>query len=182
MEQRRRALPGALLALATGHFLAMTVILLPFSAMASLIIWQAEIRIVAGALVIAAGVYLLINRRHPRYLARVSPSRLALWSFLAATAHGAGLMLVPIYLGIGGMHADAGHQAAGALMAESARTALIVSLAHTAAMTLAGGLLATGMYFWFGLKFLSQSWFNLDVFWALSLILVGGIGIWTASF
>lgn len=67
-------------------------------------------------------------------------------------------------------------------MAENAGTAFIVALAHTAAMTLAGGLLATGMYFWFGLKFLSKGWFNLDVFWALSLILVGAIGIWTASF
>jgi len=182
MEQRRRALPGALMALAIGHFFAMTVILLPFSAMTSLVIWQAEIRIGAGALVIAVGIYLLINRRHPRFLARVPPSRLALWSFLAAMAHGAGLMLVPIYLGICGTVPDAGHQAAESLMAENAGTAFIVALAHTAAMTLAGGLLATGMYFWFGLKFLSKGWFNLDVFWALSLILVGAIGIWTASF
>jgi hypothetical protein len=48
-------------------------------------------------------------------------------------------------------------------------------------MTLAGGLLAAGMYFWLGLKFLSRSWFNLDVVWALSLIVVGGVGILTAS-
>ncbi|EBA13375.1 hypothetical protein RCCS2_05799 [Roseobacter sp. CCS2] len=48
-------------------------------------------------------------------------------------------------------------------------------------MTLAGGALATGMYFWLGLKFLTRSWFNLDVVWALSLILVGGIGVMTAS-
>ncbi len=51
-------------------------------------------------LVIAVGIYLLINRRHPRFLARIRPTQLALWSFAVATAHGAGLMLVPIYLGL----------------------------------------------------------------------------------
>ncbi|MEO0905744.1 MAG: hypothetical protein AAFX89_13425, partial [Pseudomonadota bacterium] len=59
--------------------------------------------------------------------------------------------------------------------------AFIVAGVHTAAMTLAGGALAVGMYFWLGLKFLTRTWFNLDVVWALSLILVGGIGIMTAS-
>jgi len=148
--------------------------------MTSLVMWQREIRIGAGVLVVAVGIYLLINRRHPRFLARVPPSRLALWSFLAAMAHGAGLMLVPIYLGISGTDQGTMHQAATSLMAGNAGTAFVVALVHTAAMTLAGGLLATGMYFWFGLKFLSKGWFNLDVVWALSLILVGGIGVRTA--
>jgi len=182
MERRRRALPKALAALAFGHFLAMTAILLPFSAMTLLVTWQNEIRLGAAFLVIGLGVYLLANRRHPRILARVPPSRLALWSFLAATAHGAGLMLLPIYLGICGTDLDAGHQAATSLMVENAGIAFAVALAHTAAMTLAGGLMATGMYFWLGLEFLSKGWFNLDVVWALSLILVGSIGIWAAIF
>ena len=180
MERRRRALPSALAALALGHFLAMAAILLPFSAMTSLVMWQREIRIGAGVLVVAVGIYLLINRRHPRFLARVPPSRLAIWSFLAAMAHGAGLMLVPIFLGISSTDQGTMHQAATSLMTGNAGTAFAVALVHTAAMTLAGGLLATGMYFWFGLRFLSKGWFNLDVVWALSLILVGGIGVWTA--
>lgn len=87
-------------------------------------------------------------------------------------------MLVPIYLGLCAVaETDAGHAAAGALMASNIGTAFLVALAHTAAMTLAGGVLAAGMYFWLGLKFLSRSWFNLDVVWALSLILVGGLGV-----
>ena len=97
MERKAGALPKALSALAIGHFLAMTAILLPFSLMTTLVEWESEIRIGAGCLVIALGLYLLINRRHPRFLARVKPSRLALWSFLAAMAHGAGLMLVRHY-------------------------------------------------------------------------------------
>ena len=180
-ERKPVALLKALIALAIGHFLAMTAILLPFSLMSTLVDWQYELRIGAGVLVIALGVYLLINRRHPRFLARVKPTRLALWSFLAAMAHGAGLMLVPIYLGLcAPEELDAGHRAAGALMASNISIAFGVAVVHTAAMTLAGGALATGMYYWLGLKFLSKSWFNLDVVWALSLILVGALGIWGA--
>ena len=177
-ERKTAALSWALVWLAFGHFLAMTAILLPFSMMTALVEWESQIRITAGVLVIGLGVYLLINRRHPRFLARVKPSRLGLWSFLAAMAHGAGLMLVPIYLGLCAVaELDAGHAAAGQLMANNIGTAFAVALVHTAAMSLAGGALAAGMYFWLGLKFLSRTWFNLDVVWALSLILVGGLGV-----
>ncbi len=177
-EHKTAALLRALGALAIGHFGAMTAILLPFSMMIVLVEWQSEIRIGAGLLVIALGVYLLFNRRHPRFLSRVQPTRLALWSFLAAMAHGAGLMLVPIYLGLCVADgADTGHDAAGVLMSANIGVAFGVAIAHTVAMTLAGGLLAAGMYFWLGLKFLSKAWFNLDVVWALSLILVGVIAV-----
>jgi hypothetical protein len=182
MERRPVALPAALVALAGGHFLAMTAILLPFSMMATLAIWERELRIGAGLLVLVMGLFLLVYRRHPRFLARVPPGRLALWSFLAAMAHGAGLMLVPIYLGLCGDPAtlDAGHQAAGTLMAGNIRAALLVAVVHTAAMSLAGGAIAVGVYFWLGLRFLSRSWFNLDVLWASSLVIVGCIGVATA--
>lgn len=181
MERKRVALWRALGLLAAGHFVAMAAILLPFTVMVSLVTWEIEIRIGAGLLVMAMGLYLMVNRRHPRMLARVPPGRLALWSFLAALAHGAGLMLVPIYLGLCDLDMlDAGHVAATELMAEHAGTALSVALAHTVAMALAGGALALAIYHWVGLKFLTQSWFNLDMLWAGSLVLVGGIGVWTA--
>lgn len=178
MEGRAAALPKALLALAVGHFLSMTLILLPFSMMAALVSFEREIRIAAALIVIGMGLYLLINRRHPRFLSRVPPSRLALWSFLAALAHGAGLMLVPMYLGLCQTDAlDAGHQAATTLMASNLGTALMVAAVHTAAMILSGAILAVGVYLWLGLRFLSKSWFNLDILWAVSLVLVGVIGL-----
>lgn len=181
MEGRHRAMARAIGALAAGHLLAMLAILLPFSMMTVLVTWQIEIRIGAGVLVVAMGLYLLTNRRHPRLLARVHPTRLALWSFLAATAHGAGLMLVPIYLGICGVDVgDSGHEAAQELMGQNIVSAFIVALAHTAAMTIAGGSIAAAIYFYFGLKFLSRTWFNLDVIWALSLVIVGSFGIYHA--
>lgn len=177
MEQNAKALPKALLALAVGHFLSMLVILLPFTIMTTLVAWEDQIRWTAGLLVIGLGIYLLITNRHPRFLARVSPSKLGLWSFLAALAHGAGLMLVPIYLGICAVGLDAGHDAAGTLMAGNARTAFLVASAHTLSMALAGSLMATGVYYWLGLKFLRMTWFNLDRVWAVSLIIVGALAL-----
>ncbi len=178
MDRARGSLYKALLALAVGHLLAMAAILFPFSALLFLAEWQREIQVGAACLVIGLGVYLLFNRRHPRFLARVPPSRLALWSFLAAMAHGAGLMLVPIYLGIcRTIETDAGHAAASDLMSGNVGIAALVSVAHTLAMTLSGGVLAIGVYHWLGLRFLSKSWFNLDLIWALSLILVGAISL-----
>ncbi|MEL7260840.1 MAG: hypothetical protein AAGK69_05645 [Pseudomonadota bacterium] len=180
MDRAQGSLYKALLAMAAGHFLAMSAILVPFSALLFLVAWQQEIQIGAAILVIALGVYLVINRRHPRFLSRVPPSRLALWSFLAAMAHGAGLMLVPIYLGIcRTIETDAGHAAAAGLMTGSLGVAAVVAVLHSLAMMLSGCALAVGVYHWLGLKFLSLSWFNLDLVWALSLILVGIISLFT---
>ena len=181
MERKHSALLRSLAMLAFGHFLAMVAILLPFSLMLFLVQWEAEIRIGAGLLVIAMGTYLLINRRHPRFLARVHPARLALWSFLAAMAHGAGLMLVPVFLGICEIAPDdTSHSAARTLMTGNVGSALAVAIVHTLAMSLAGSVIAIVIYVWLGLKFLSRTWFNLDVVWAISLIAVGCFGIYFA--
>ena len=183
MERKTSALPRALGLLALGHFLSMLAILLPFSMMVFLVDWELQIRLGAGVIVVGMGVYLLINRRHPRFLARVHPARLALWSFLAALAHGAGLMLVPIFLGICGYaQEDVGHEAAQALMTTNVRLAFLVAAAHTVAMTVAGAVIAVFIYFWLGLTFLSKTWFNLDVVWALSLVCVGLFGIYSAFY
>ncbi|MFC3613078.1 hypothetical protein ACFORG_04835 [Lutimaribacter marinistellae] len=180
MDRQRGSLYRAFGALAAGHLLAMAAVLFPFSALLFLAEWQREIQIAAALLVIGFGLYLVVNRRHPRILARIPPTRLALWSFLAAMAHGAGLMLVPIYLGIcRTIDSDAGHAAAADLMASNAAVAAAVAVVHTLAMTLSGGAIALGVYHWLGLRFLSKGWFNLDLAWALSLILVGAISLAT---
>ena len=179
MNGRRRSLFVALGMLATGHLIAMLAILLPFSFMTVLVQYERELRIGAGLLVVAMGVYLLITRRHPKILARIHPARLVLWSFLAAMAHGAGLMLVPVYLGMCAID-DAGHLAAQSLMRGNIINALSVAIAHTLAMIVAGGILAIVVYLWLGVRFVSKSWFNLDILWALSLIVVGLTGIYTS--
>ena len=183
LDKRAGQLFRALGLLAAGHFLAMFGILLPFGAMLTLVLWEQQIRLAAGLVVVAAGIYLLIKRRHPRVLARIPPAQLALWAFVAATAHGAGLMLVPIYLGLcRTAELDAGHSAAVTLMSGNLVTAITVAVAHTSAMILSGGIIAIAVYRWLGPRFISKSWFNLDTVWAISLILVGGIGIASIGF
>ncbi|HEV7481031.1 MAG TPA: hypothetical protein VGO05_12230 [Roseiarcus sp.] len=178
MEKSPRALVAALSALAAGHLLAMLVMILPFSLLVSLVYWQRQIRIGASLLVMGFGAFRLVDRRHPRALARIKPSQLGLWSFAAATAHGAGLMLAPIYLGIceaSGL--DKGEAAASTLISANLGMAVLVSIVHTGAMIAAGGLCAWLVYRYFGLKFVSRSWFNLDATWAATLIFVGAISL-----
>jgi hypothetical protein len=178
MEKRPRALVAALWSLSIGHLLAVLLIILPFALLVTLAEWQRQIQIGASLLVIGFGILLLVNRRHPRALARIRPTQLGLWSFAVALAHGAGLMLLPMYLGLCRTEdVDGGHTAAGTLINANLGVALEVSLVHTAAMIAAGGFAAWTVYRYLGLKFVSRSWFNLDALWALSLILVGAVAL-----
>jgi hypothetical protein len=178
----RRSLFGALASLAVGHLLAMAAILLPFALLTAIVAWQRQIRIAAALVVIAAGLWLFARRRHPRILARIRPSHIALWSFAVAIAHGAGLMLVPIYLGLCRADvADGGHRAAAGLIRGDLATAVEVSLVHTGAMIAAGGLMAVLVHGWLGLKALPRTWFNLDALWAASLVAVGGVALAAAA-
>jgi hypothetical protein len=178
MERSPRALFGALGALSAGHLLATFLVLLPFALLLALAEWQRPIQFGASLLVIGFGVFRLIDRRHPRALARIPPTQLALWSFAVAIAHGAALMLVPIYLGLcQAADLDAGHQAAGALATANLAMAALVSFAHVVVMIAAGGCLAWLVYRYLGLKFVSRSWFNLDTVWAASLVLVGAAAL-----
>jgi hypothetical protein len=177
MERSSRALVAALWPLTVGHLMAMLVVILPFALLVALVEWQEQIRIGASLLVIGFGTFRFLNRRHPRVLARIRPTRLGLWSFAVAIAHGAGLMLVPIYLGLCRADLDKGHEAAGALINASLSTAVLVSVVHSVAMIMAGGFLAFLVYRYLGLKFVSRSWFNLDATWAFSLVLVGALSL-----
>ena len=178
MEKSPRSLVAALSALAAGHLLAMLVMILPFSLLISLVYWQRQIRIGASLLVMGFGAFRLIDRRHPRALARIKPTQLGLWSFAAAIAHGAGLMLAPIYLGLCAAESlDRGDAAAGTLISANFGMALLVSIVHSGAMIAAGGLAAWLVYRYLGLKFVSRSWFNLDATWAATLVLVGAISL-----
>ena len=178
MERRPGALVAALWPLAAGHLLAMLLVLLPFALLIALVEWQRQIQISASLLVIGFGIFRLADRRHPQALARIRPTQLGLWSFAVAIAHGAGLMLVPIYLGLcREADLDKSHQAAATLMNANLGMAVLVAVVHAAAMIAAGGGLAWLVYRYVGLKFISRSWFNLDTMWAVSLILVGVVAL-----
>ena len=183
-ERRARAVFTTLLPLGGGHFAAMAIVLVPFAWLSLYVQWSREIRLGAGALVLLFGIFKLVNRRHPQALARVRPTQLAWWSFLMATAHGAGLMLVPFMLGLctpgdGAMAApDSGHAVVMNYLAQSnVATAVAVAAVHTLAMMLAGLAVAWAVYRYLGLQFLRRAWFDLDAVWGVSLVIAGAAGI-----
>jgi hypothetical protein len=181
-EKRGSAVFRAFVPLAFGHFAAMMIVLLPFAFLAWFVERSTAIRVGAGVLVVAFGLWRLIDRRHPRALARIKPTQLALWSFVMAIAHGAGLLLVPIYLGMAMGGEPAGHTGhmSHIGMQTEAGAALTIAALHTLAMFAGGAAMAWAVYRYVGLQFLKKSWFNLEALWSLSLILAGAAGVWTA--
>jgi hypothetical protein len=174
--RRGNAVLAALPPIALGHLVAMGVALLPFALVAAYVDRLAIIRVLAGVALLAFGAYKLWSQRHPRFLVRIGPSHLVLWSFLLATAHGAGLMLVPVVLGLC-TAAGGEHQAFAEVAASSVGLSLLAAGAHTAAMVATGGALAWIVYRYVGVGILRRAWFNLDLLWAVLLIVAGGISL-----
>jgi hypothetical protein len=180
-ERRRWAVLRAFGPIAAGHAASVAVVLALLGA-AQLWIEVGLLRLLGGGVLVAFGLYkLLVPFSHPKWVGmRVGPADLALWSFLMASAHGAGLMLMPLLLGL---HADAAAHAAHA--ADTALTvaqdragsfALLDVLAvavHTAAMFLVMGAIALIVYERIGLAILRRAWINLDRIWAATLIVTG---------
>jgi hypothetical protein len=178
--RRAGAVFTTLLPLTGGHFAAMAVVLLPVATLGWYLEWGRAIRLGAGALVLLFGIFKLARRRHPRALARVRPTQLAWWSFLMATAHGAGLMLVPFMLDLCATQTsrDRGHATVMNFLAQSnVATATAVAAVHTLAMMLAGLGMAWAVYRYLGLRFLRRAWLNLDIVWGASLVIAGAAGI-----
>jgi hypothetical protein len=176
LEKSPRAVFLALWPLSVGHFLASLLVLLPFAFLITLAQWRHSIQVAAGLLVIGFGTFRLINRRHPRALARIRPTQLGLWSFTVAIAHGAGLLLMPIYLGLC-LSTSVGQEVSRPLVEGNLGMAALVAIVHVAAMIAAGGCMAWLVFRHLGLQFVSRSWLNLDISWAASLILVGTISV-----
>lgn len=178
LERRRTALAGALGLLTVGHLLAVLVLMLPFALLVALAQWERRIRIAAACIVLGFGVVRFVQRRHPRVLARIAPSRVALWSFAAAVAHGAGLMLVPIFLGMcRPADTDRAHAAAASLMRSNVGLALEVAIVHSLAMVAAGGACAWLTYRYLGLGSLRRGWWDTEMLWNATLVLVGIVSL-----
>ena len=176
MAARRDAAVFVTLApLGLGHLAAMAAAVLPFTLLAAYVERIDAIRIGAGVAVLAFGVYKLVDRRHPRYLARIRPTRLAWWSFVMATAHGAGMMLVPVALGL--CVASDGDPAMLARPGSGFAIAFGVTIVHTLAMLVSGIAIAWLVYRFLGLMFMRRMWVDLEAVWAASLVVAGGAGI-----
>ena len=179
-EQRRAKVVAALLPIAIGHLLSVALIVgLIAAAMKPASGW---LRPLGAAALIAFGLFRFWRpRAHPRWVAmRVNSAELAVWSFLMATAHGAGLMLFPILVDLhSASMMPLGHRsmtmAMSADVSLSITQAAAVVLMHTGAMLLVMGTVAFAVYEWIGLKILRSAWINLDAIWAGALIAAGAL-------
>ena len=169
--------------IAAGHAASVSVVVLLLGA-AQLWVDAWLLRLVGGAALVAFGLYKLLRPlSHPRWVGmRVGPADLAIWSFLMASAHGAGLMLMPLLIGLGAggdAAAHTAHAAGAALPAATDGAGGLVLLnvlavgVHTAAMFLVMGVIALVVYEKIGLKILRTAWINLDRIWAGTLIVTG---------
>ena len=126
---------------------------------------------VAAAALIGFGAYRLLGRHRPRRASmQVDFRDLLLWSFLMATGHGAGLMLLPILLNMPDHSAHAAHLTP---VAQGALNGVMATLVHSAAALIATGFVAFLVYDWIGLAFLRRGWINLDWVWSFALIAAG---------
>ncbi len=171
-EHRRAAVIRALLPLGAGHALAVAAAVAAALALGTVVAHD-WLRWAIAAVLVAFGASRLFRHRHPRWAGmRVGMGGLTLWSFLMATAHGAGLMVVPVFVGMtmtGGEHAH--HQ----MPAHDAGTALFATGLHAAGYLIVTALVALVVFEKLGVGLLRRAWFNLDLLWALALILTGAL-------
>ena len=175
-EQSQRAVRRALLPIALGHAASISVIVLAVGLLQAVLPEQV-LRYLCAVLLGVFGLWRLVRTRHPRWVGmRVGFRDLMLWSFLMASAHGAGLMLVPLLLQWPAP--DASHaRLLAALWPQAAATSPALVLAavsvHTLSLFLVTSAIALLVYEKLGVAFLRHAWFNLDVLWAAALFIAG---------
>jgi hypothetical protein len=169
-RQSRAVVLTSLVPIGVGHALAIAVIALAVVAL-GVAIDEGTIRIAAGALLIAWAIYhsLYGTRHRVRFGMQVGMIGLGVWSFLVASAHGAGLMLVPVLIPLCLAASPARELTASA----SLPIALVAVCVHTSAMLASTALIAVVVYEWLGLGFLRRGWINLDLLWTIALVVTG---------
>jgi hypothetical protein len=172
-EKSGQAVWRALPPLALGHLASMSVVVAVFGLL-QMGLSNGWVRIAAAAVLMAVGVTKLVSSRHPRWASwtgmRVGFRDLTIWSFLMATAHGAGLMLLPVLFSFpGGEHSQHMQHAGGAMP----QPWLLAIAIHTLAYLATAGAIGLLVYRYLGLAFLRRAWLNLDVLWGMALIIAG---------
>jgi hypothetical protein len=170
----RRAVWAALGPLALGHAAAIAAAI-AVAETAGLVLSMDTLRWATAALLVGLGLYRLLRARHLVYGGmRANGRELATWSFLMASAHGAGLMVLPLVLGhvAAPVHPHA-IAAAGLGLASVGRSGLLAALAHSAGYLFTTGAIAALVYERFGVGFLRRGWINLDLVWAVALVVTG---------
>ena len=173
-EKSRRAVLASLLPIAIGHEASIVIVVIAVS-LTEQFVPTFFIRLVAALVLVSFGLYKLARpRSHPGgFGMRVGLMGLALWSFLMSSAHGAGLMLAPVLLGL--PVAAPYHS-----LSEISVQAVAAASLHVAAMLLVMGIVSVVVYEKVGLGILRRGWFNLDLGWSLVLIASGAATLFTA--
>jgi hypothetical protein len=175
-RQSSRVVWLSLLPIAAGHALAIGLVV-SVGVMVGAVIPPTYLKISVACLLLGFGVYRLLRRGHPHWGGmQVGFTDLTIWSFLMASAHGAGLMLLPIVMRMS--VEDSHHEMHGAAMASSGwwPGALAVAL-HTLGYLLVTGTVALVVYKKLGLTLLRKAWINLDLIWAVALIVTAGLAL-----
>jgi hypothetical protein len=171
----RGAVWGALGPLAAGHAAAIAAAVAA-AGVVGMALPLPSLRWATACLLVGLGVYRLVWARHITYGGmRATGRELATWSFLMASAHGAGLMVLPLLMGEGhqASHAPAVSAAAWTGLATIEWSGVLAALIHSAGYLLTTGAIAVLVYERFGLGFLRRGWINLDLIWAVALVATG---------
>lgn len=176
-ERSMRAVLRAVVPIALGHVISVAAVVV-LAIFAALSLPHAVVHGAAAAILLSFGIYRLVRARHPRWVGmRVGFWGLAFWGFLMASAHGAGLMLVPFVTASPAftpaamsmpMFMPAAHPAEAQWLA-----ALLIVGVHTLGYVLTTTAIALVVYAKFGVSFLRRAWFNVDLVWAVALIVAG---------
>ncbi|MBV8280535.1 MAG: hypothetical protein JO347_00540 [Candidatus Eremiobacteraeota bacterium] len=158
-ERRIAAVLGAIVPLALGHIASVAAIVLP-AVVAAVELPRSIVHWVCAGVLLAFGTYRLLRLRHPRWVGmRVGFWGLLLWGFLMSSAHGAGLMLVPFVI--------------AAPSGTPYSTGVAMMTVHTLGYLVTMTAVALVVYAKVGVSFLRTAWLNVDVIWAVALIVTG---------
>jgi hypothetical protein len=178
-EQSSRAVWEALGPISVGHALSVSLVV-ALAGLVQAILPLSALKIAVAVILFAFGFYHLLRHRHPRYGGmQVGFVDLTIWSFLMASAHGAGLMVLPVLFGMHRGDCSAGstislHHVQLSAMGGSA-TSLSAVLVHTLGYLVVTGLVAWVVYEKLGLALLRKAWLNLDLIWAVALLVTGAL-------
>ncbi|HEU0209002.1 MAG TPA: hypothetical protein VFQ78_08470 [Candidatus Udaeobacter sp.] len=175
-EQKRAAVFRALPPMVLGHALSISIIIAAVL-LARITLPYRTLKITAAGILFAFGLYRILRSRHPNWVGmQVGFGDLTLWSFVMASAHGAGLMLVPFFLGSPAAlegHYHPGHHAT-TFANFSAPSLLATAVAvHTLGYLLMTAVAAIVVYEKLGVAILRRAWFNIDLVWMVALMLTG---------
>jgi hypothetical protein len=171
-ERRRSAVAWSLVPITLGHALAIAVAIAAAGVL-ELVVPIGDLKLAVAAVLIAFGAYRFIRHRHPRGGGmRVGFRDLTLWSFLMGSAHGAGLMVLPIVFGL-----SAGEHARHVSATQNLPSASLAVGIHTAGYLIVTALIAVIVYERVGLAVLRKAWVNVDLVWAAALVVAGLVSL-----